>query len=379
MAIEVEHLIALAIERTGLDNLGCTSFQEPLERLVDSLNTEANLNAFGTAMASNIITRSLINRLKIEQWWNGHPELDNEVVAKPIIIIGMSRSGTTALSHMLAADRSLRSLLAWEAQDSVPPPSAANYWSDRRYSAAVDVDRNTPFSSTRALHYDPPEAPVECSMIFNSEFQSTGYTTLFHIPTYMRWMMDADTRYLYDYHARVLKLLQSDAPGRWSLKTPQYALDPDQLRVHYPDATFVITHRNPAECIASTSSLMSTFNDMVSDVPRPKEIGVLNVEFFDRKAQRLLAFANRYAGDSIVHIPYAQLISDPMAAVQKVLRAAGHHLNREAEAAIRAQINERPQHSQGMHKYHMSDFGLDKRELEERYKDYISKFDIKIK
>lgn len=375
MTIEISSLIDCAIERTGLHDLGDSSYQAPLERLVASLNTETELNATGNYVATNILVDALVNRLKIEDYWKRHPQLEEQVVARPVIIIGMSRSGTTALSHLLAKDPSFRSLLAWEAKDSVPPPKAETYWTDPRYLAAVEADRNTVPSKIRALHYDPPNAPVECNALFNMTFQSTAISTVFYVPSFLRWMMTADTAYLYDYHARMLKLLQSETPGRWVLKAPQHALDPEQLRAHYPDATFVITHRDPAACVGSSASLFSTLNDVMSGVHRPRELGALAAEFFDHKAERLIAFARDHE-ESVVNVPYERLIADPMGAVRQVLDAAGHELQPDAEAAISAHINEKPQHSHGVHRYDIADFGLDRRALHERYADYIEAFGI---
>lgn len=37
----------------------------------------------------------------------------------------------------------------------------------------------------RALHYDPPDAPTECVMLFNHAFDSSALWTTFFVPTYM--------------------------------------------------------------------------------------------------------------------------------------------------------------------------------------------------
>ena len=55
-----------------------------------------------------------------------HPEIGDEEVEGPLVIIGLPRTGTTALSNLLAADPQIRSVRLWESSDPVPPPEAAH-------------------------------------------------------------------------------------------------------------------------------------------------------------------------------------------------------------------------------------------------------------
>ena len=119
-------LLEDAVTATGLSDFGDPSFREGLDRLCDSLNGEAALSPLGAAMAEGLIRGALANRLRVEGWIAAHPEVEAERITSPIVIVGMSRSGTTALSHLLGRDPNLRSLLAWESNDSVPPPQTAS-------------------------------------------------------------------------------------------------------------------------------------------------------------------------------------------------------------------------------------------------------------
>ena len=261
-----------AVQSTGLDNFGAPSFRTGLERLLDALAVEADLTPVGNATAENQINRLLANRLRIEDWWSRHPELSQQSIERPLVIVGMSRSGTAALSHLLGKGAGLRSLRSWEAGASVPPPNAATYWSDERYLAAAQAGELSDafMPGLRALHHDPPDAPVECNSLFAHEFNSTVFPTVFFIPSFFRWMMDADQEAIYGYHERMLKLLQSKAPGRWNFKGPQHGYAMDQLRRQYPDATLIVTHRDPAVCTASTASLTTFLCRISSGACDPK-------------------------------------------------------------------------------------------------------------
>ena len=107
--------MALAREQTGLEDFGDDSFRDGLERLCHALQTEAKLNAVGEMALPQLIGKLLANRLKIEDWYARHPEIDDEQIVAPLIGLGLPRTGSTALSCLLAEDPNARSLLVWEA------------------------------------------------------------------------------------------------------------------------------------------------------------------------------------------------------------------------------------------------------------------------
>ena len=109
---------------------------------------------------------NLANRLRVLEWHRTHPELATTPVAAPLILVGMPRSGTTALSHLLAADPDNRSLLAWEANESIPPPTTATYH-DRPALRSARAPRPAPSTlinpGFKAIHHDEPDDAMECT------------------------------------------------------------------------------------------------------------------------------------------------------------------------------------------------------------------------
>ncbi|MFO0691763.1 MAG: sulfotransferase [Myxococcota bacterium] len=373
-----DRLLESAIAATGLADFGSPSFREGLSRLVDSLNAEADLNPFGRAMAEGQIATALANRLRIEAHYKDHPELESERIESPLFIVGMSRSGTTALSHLLGRDPNLRSLLGWEANDSVPPPETATYETDPRFLAAKarDAFAEQAMPGFRALHYDPPDAPMECALLFNHEFNSSALWTTFSIPSYMAWTLEADPTPAYAWHARMLKLLQSRKPGRWSLKAPQHATTLEALRARYPDAKLILTHRDPTVCAASTMSLTAFLQGKTSGGAQPRESARRVADFIERCCNGLLEFARRHGDDALIHVPYPELVANPLAVVEQIAVATDHELTPAARAALERHVLERPQHRHGVHRYAPEDFGFRREELDERYAAYRAHFGV---
>ena len=66
------------------------------------------------------LLRSLIQRLRAEQWWTEHPEILDEPIDAPIVVVGMMRSGTTLLQRVLASDPRLACAYGWEVGEPAP-------------------------------------------------------------------------------------------------------------------------------------------------------------------------------------------------------------------------------------------------------------------
>src|ERR1700751_4100952 len=116
----------------GLQDFGSRYDREGLERTVDALNNEAELSEMGRIIQHATISNALIQRLKVEATYAQHPEINDEVIGGPVFVIGLPRTGTTALSQLVAADPQFRSLRMWESQAPTPPPEAATQPTDPR-------------------------------------------------------------------------------------------------------------------------------------------------------------------------------------------------------------------------------------------------------
>ncbi len=101
-------LMAAAVERTGLEDFGDDSFREGLEILVRALGAEARLNARGEGFVYHRIALHLAQRLQVEDWYRRHPEIDDVTLEAPLFGMGLPRTGSTALSFLLAQDPNVR-------------------------------------------------------------------------------------------------------------------------------------------------------------------------------------------------------------------------------------------------------------------------------
>lgn len=378
-------VVARACEETRLDDFGPWAWRDGLEALFAAAAAEADLGEVGFGVFASWVHRRLVNRLQVIDWAKRHPELRRDPVARPIVVLGMLRTGTTLLCELLARDPANRPLMKWEGLACVPPPERASFASDPRVARAVaEVEfqyRIVP--RLRAVHYEPGDGPTECVALLSQSFRAQDFFGLFRVPSYVEWYRVCDFRPAYDYHRLCLQLLQSRAPGRWSLKAPGHMHALDALLAVYPDARLVVTHRDPLEVVPSSASLSITSRPDSLRRDRDREgmrryYGRLWLEELGLMTDRLLEFRERRPEVVFHDLPYGELLRDPLGAVRAAYAAFGEPLSSEAEAAMRAHLAASPKGRHGKHEYALADFGLAEGEVRERFARYARRFEREI-
>jgi Sulfotransferase family len=112
--LDAEELIAASQKATGLTDFGETDPRESLQQLTRSLNEEACLTEAGIAGKRGSLIRVLSNRLLLQDAFARNPRIADEKIVKPIVILGLPRSGTTKLHRMIAADPQMQKLPLWK-------------------------------------------------------------------------------------------------------------------------------------------------------------------------------------------------------------------------------------------------------------------------
>ena len=113
-------LVKTAIQATNLSDFGDPSFIEGFKVLHHSLITEAGLHYVGEQMMKGMLLTHLCNRLQIEQSLKETPAILDEVIERPVFILGMPRTGSTFLQRLMASDPSTHHLRFTEALSPAP-------------------------------------------------------------------------------------------------------------------------------------------------------------------------------------------------------------------------------------------------------------------
>jgi hypothetical protein len=195
--------------------------------------------------------------------------------------------------------------------------------------------------------------------------------------SYGAWLIDCDYGPAYRYHERALKLLQwHRPPNRWRLKTPAHMFGIDALDAVYPDAKFVITHRDPAKVMASVASVETAVVRMYTGKADPLYFGRHCVDDWDRALRRFLAFRDRVGEERFFDIAFADLQRDPVGSVRGLYEWLGEELTPATAAAMQEwwDGSQEDRSAGGGHHYTPEEFGLDDDELHERFSYYTERF-----
>jgi len=363
---------------TGLDDFGTDYYREGLERTVDGLNTEAELNDLGRVIQHATISNALIQRLKIIDTYKHHPEIDDEVVEGPVVILGLPRTGTTALGQLIANDPQFRSLRTWESQQPTPPPETATQQTDPRIAQAAEgiamIDQM--FPDFKTMMSSEAEAATECQDLMGMSFRTYHFDGVVRVPSYTAWLMDTDMRQTYTYHRQVLKLLQWHCkPNLWHLRTPVHMFALDAFVEAYPDAKFLWSHRDPAKVLGSVCSLIAYVRSWSSDRKDPHELGAEQLAWWAKGVGRAMEFRQRVGDHRFVDVSFADLQRDSVTTVADAYDKLGLEFSGDARAKVQAWADgHRPGH-RGTHDYELADFGLTEAQVRDAFSDYLAAYD----
>ncbi len=377
--MEVDQLVATARERAGSDDFGGESWREGLEVLVHAWNTEAALSELGVAAMTDQTVGYLVNRLKVEQCYREHPEIDEQQIVAPLFGLGLPRTGSTALSFLLAQDPARRSLRAWEASDPYPPPETATEHSDPRIAttqAGIDFT-NEMFPGMTEMLPTAADGPQECLLLMAMEFRSIVFEGMSHVPSYTTWLLHCDMEPSYRYHQRVLKLLQWHCPPeRWWLKTPAHMLSIDALNAVYPDARFVMTHRDVGKVLPSVCALYSTLSTVLTDRPDPLAIGTDNSALWQTALERLIEFRDRGNESRFHDLLFDAVQRDPIGQVDQLYAELGDVLSDEARQRMQDWWTESSKRRSGPGSYAAETYGLDPSTIARQFAFYHDRFGV---
>jgi hypothetical protein len=378
--LSADELVAEAQSATGIDDLGPPSYREGLQVLVEAAEAEAGLNDAGRGLLAAMIRMRLENRIHLYDWHRRQPEIGAQAVPRPVFVIGLWRTGTTIMSYLLAQDPERRSLLRWEAAEPSPPPGLDPDADQRRIDkVARQIElqhERTP--ELAAINIQEPTGPTECVLVLSHEFKSQLWDTSLHVPSYYRWNRATDQTSAYELHRATLQLLQwKRPPHEWHLKAPAHTLSLDALRSVYPDALYIVVHRDPAVSLASACDFwelqMTAFTDQVDAAA----VGRHWLDVYDDALGDLVRFLDTADPTTVVELSYREL-KDPITAIGRAYEHLGLPLSAEAEARMAAFLADHRPGRHGAHTYSLEHFGLDRAEVDERLRPHVERLGIEV-
>jgi hypothetical protein len=378
-------LLEGARRATQLTDFGDEAFRAHLGVLLRAYDEEAHLTPFGRMMVNQELSGILKSRLSVQQAWTQRPSILQAAVRRPIFILGLPRTGTTALHFLLGEDPQNQVLEYWLAAAPGPRPPRREWETDPRYVAAVRGLKMMYYldPSLKAIHLMTADGPDECRHLFLQSFLDDTFDSNATIPSYTKWYAQQDMHPVYARHRDILKLIQA-APTdgaalperRWVLKYPAHMRNLRVLLDTYPDACIVQTHRDPARVLPSICSLVAGWRGLYEGAVDRHAIGRWQLDMWSSMVQTAMAVRQTSPAAQFYDFSFSELTTEPIAAIKRMYTHFGFDFTPDAEQRMRAWHAANPQGKHGGHRYAAADFGLSDGAIGERFAPYMRHFEI---
>lgn len=366
-----DKLIKAAKQNTGLDDLGKDFHDEPLERLLYSLNNESALHPTGRFITYKRLINLISVRLRTEYYFKKHPEILEQPLYPVMLIIGLQRTGTTKLHRMLASDPDTRSLSSWEAINPAPMNGDVKTGKERiRFARMSERALRMMSPGFFAIHPVEHMAPEEDVLLLDVSFMSTTPEATTHVPSYAAWLETVDQSSSYEYAVKLMKLLQWQKPaGKWVLKSPHHLEFPHLAEKYFKDVLFIWTHRDVFEAIPSFASMLAHARTLFSNNVDPEQI----TKHWIRKAGYALGKTLEYRKgneDRFIDISYKQLVDNSLEVMNKIYKRMNLEIDCNLIEKFHMIEKNNPKSKYGVHKYKIEDFGIDVDFINQHTKTY---------
>jgi hypothetical protein len=348
------------------------------------MDDDGDRTALGRLGFFNDCVRYAANRLRIRDLLQRHPEIRDVRIDRPIVVVGLPRSGTTHLVNLIAADERLRSMPLWESYEPVPDPREGHgrdgvdpRW-QRCHQAWEAMELTLPYlSAMHPMHPDHVHEELELEL---PDFSSYTPEWVARCPQWRDFYLSHDQTPHYGYLRTVLQILQWFRPGeRWVLKSPQHLEQLGPLLVTFPDATVVVTHRDPVSVVQSAATMMTYAARMSYRHPMPE----FYLEYWADRIRRLLEASVRdrpLLHEGRTHdVLFHEFMRDDMATVEHIYDVAGLAMTDRARRQITTYRDTHRRGSDGRVVYDLrGDFDTTPAEVRQPFGFYFDRFPVEV-
>ena len=378
-----------AMAETGLSDFGAdTGFRTRLSVILQALYEDAGLTRGGRVFVLQQAVRAMANRLRIEDLVKRHPEILDVPIDRPIFIAGLPRSGTTHLVNWLSRDDRLNALTLWESEEPVPsaPPApgepdprmarSAAYWG--AFGALVPHMAAMHEMTAHDIHEDNELLFMDLNC-YNWEFSA-------RLPRWTDHYLSHDRTVSYAYEKKVLQVIawqrgvKPGEPGRrrWLLKSPQHMENLSAIKAVFPDATMVITHRDPVDVLRSLTTMLGYSDRTRRDPVDPPALARLWAARIERLLRECVAQRDAFGPGQSLDVLFHDYMADQEGTARCVYALAGLDLPPATEAKLLGYLSENPRHGHGKVVYDLEGvFGMDVADLRRRFAFYYDRFPVR--
>ncbi len=371
-------IINEAKNQTGLEKFGNPLFMDGFEALISSINQEADLNEIGVEAQKHRLIGILANILRIENAFKENPEILEEEIKSPLVIVGLPRTGSTMTHRLLASDPNHTAMLWWEGRyPAMLEGEQRGNPKDRMEMGKAEVEAVMQASpDALTIHPWDYKGADEEILLLEHTFFSTVPESFMRLPSYSNWVESQDHIHAYNQLKKMLQYLQWQNPGRenkrWVLKSPHHLGFIDKLLLVFPDSKVIQTHRDPYKTVPSFCSMCANLFEPISNSYDKEEIG----HHWANKLAKVLNHCMKISKlnkENFLDLEFNKMIKDPISEMTEVYNFIEEDFTDQAENAMKA-WKEENQHEMGAHQYSLGEFNLDNSFIDENFSGYINQY-----
>ncbi|WP_328357478.1 sulfotransferase [Mycobacterium sp. NBC_00419] len=384
VVLDADRMLQEAVTQAGVDDLADTDgFADRLAAHIAAIESDTGLRQLSRGTLRSRTVRRLRNRLSLNDLLTRYPHIESIEIEKPLIVVGMPRSGTTHLVNLIAQDPRRRALPYWESDEPIPARGHGPdvFGVDPRYTRAKAEHEalmaSTPYVA--AMHDRFPEAIEEEVELLDLDM--AGYVLEWHarVPAWRDYYLGLDHVRHYGYLKKVLQALTFlRGPRTWVLKSPQHAEQLGPLMATFPDATVAFTHRDPVAVIQSAITMMAYSDRLRRTSIDPDWL----VDYWSDRIHRLLSACVRdralVPADRSIDISFHHLNGNEMPVLDELYALAAVDIGPKVAKRFQAYTDSNRRGGKGRIPYDLrGHFGVDPAELRSRFDFYFDRFDVR--
>jgi hypothetical protein len=365
-----------ATAATGLSDFGDSDYLDGLRRLVEAFDAIPGISDDGLAGLTGFLATSVLAvRLRTEEGWKRNPDCLAGDLGAPVFIVGVPRTGTTALHQLLSVDPRFQVSEKWLHTYPKPRPARETWAADADYQREVAAAELMPEWLSRT-HFVGPDEADECLAPMAQSFVSNYFGSMASIPAYDEWMLAQDMTPSLVRYANFLRLIGSTTPNKtWLLKNPSHVLFIDELLTVFPGARVIQTHRDPQAALGSVVSVLSMISKTVGVERAPQDIARREIAVWSEGVRRIAA-ARQGRESSFYDVDYREFIGNPLTVVRRLYQAFDLELSDEVANSMRQWLDAHPKDHRGAHSYDPDALGVDRHTIDEHFGPYIKEYEL---
>lgn len=371
----IDDLHERAIAQSGLSDFGDDDYREGLAALLASLEEAPPASPGKEAAAEALIVEPLVSRLHTQAQWQANPGYRDREIPAPLIVIGVPRTGTTALHNLLSQDQQFQGIEKWLTGAPLVRPPRSEWEAHPQYKANLAATQQMAIAAPEVMkaHGVWPWEPDECLIPMAQSFCCNWFPSQVDVPSYDRWFAEADETPSFRRYKDVLRLVGMNDGRRWLLKNPSHVFGVEAMLAVFPDACVVQTHRNPADSLASLVNILDNIMRSYTGEGIDRDVRLKReTAFWAEAMRRTMAAQDRLPG-RFVNVLQGDIRRDPLGVVRTIYNHFGFTLSPITESAMQAWAAENSVRTDGGHSYASI---AEKGPVEEAFASYIARFEL---